>query len=118
MAILLQVETVVLTAAPTPIDFHAVDRPSTQSPPMKTSFDSLHRATRGTRGVVVACLLAVLCTALLAGCADVHAYQRGRLAHPSMDPAYAASVGQEHVEAVHEGATGGHVGSTSGCGCN
>lgn len=82
------------------------------------SFHSLHQATRGPRGVVVACLVTVLFALLLAGCADVHAYQRGRLAHPSMNPSDAASMGQEHVYAVHEGATGGHVGATSGCGCN
>lgn len=70
------------------------------------------------RFAIVACVVAVIGATVLSGCADVHAYQRGRLASPTMDPSDAASMGQEHVQAVHEGATGGHVGATSGCGCN
>lgn len=59
----------------------------------------------------------VLCLALSA-CADVAPYQRGKLAHPTMEPGDAHSLGQEHMQAVHEGAIGGGVSATSGCGCN
>ena len=53
-----------------------------------------------------------------AGCAEVAVYERGRLAHPTMKPDEGASAGREHVYAIHEGAMGGHVGASSGCGCN
>jgi hypothetical protein len=64
--------------------------------------------------------LAVLAAASpsFVACAHVAPYERGKLAHPSMqldatdDPAVA------HVQAVHEGAVGGTVGAASGCGCN
>jgi hypothetical protein len=57
--------------------------------------------------------------ALLAGaCAQVAPYSRGRLAHPTMAPGDADSVGRAHVNAVHEGAVGGTPGASSGCGCN
>jgi len=57
---------------------------------------------------------------LLAGCATVRPWQRGRLASPCMavDPPAASGLFQEHVRAVrtgdmHAGAAGG-----GGCGCN
>lgn len=63
-----------------------------------------------------------LITALMAlcanGCGSVAVYERGKLAHFTMNPSDATSVGQEHVYAIHEGAMGGTVGATSGCGCN
>jgi len=52
------------------------------------------------------------------GCAHVEAYQRGRLAHPTMNPENGTSPALEHVRAVHEGAIGGGVGPAAGCGCN
>ena len=54
----------------------------------------------------------------LTACGKVAAYERGKLAHPTMDPGDAASTGQDHVYAIHEGALGGTVGVASGCGCN
>lgn len=60
----------------------------------------------------------LLVVAATSGCTRVAAYQRGRLAHPTMDPDDGSSAGLEHVRAVEEGATGGHVGTASGCGCN
>ena len=60
----------------------------------------------------------MLAAAATAGCAHVAAYERGKLAHPTMDPGDGVSPGLEHVRAVQEGATGGHVGVSSGCGCN
>lgn len=54
----------------------------------------------------------------LGGCAPVAAYERGRLAHPTMKPGDGTSVAEAHVYAIHEGALGGTVGVASGCGCN
>jgi len=54
----------------------------------------------------------------LTGCANVAAYERGKLAHPTMKPGDAASVARDHVYAIQEGAMGGAVGASSGCGCN
>jgi hypothetical protein len=57
--------------------------------------------------------------ALLAvGCTHVAPYQRGLLAHPTMQLADPARPAEAHVNAVHEGATGGALGAASGCGCN
>jgi hypothetical protein len=56
--------------------------------------------------------------AWVAGCAQVAPYERGRLAHPTMAAEDALSAGREHVHAVHEGASGGEIGASSGCGCN
>jgi hypothetical protein len=64
------------------------------------------------RALILIVVLAV------AACADVPAYQRGRLAHPTMAPAHAASPARAHLQAIHEGAAGGTLDATSGCGCN
>jgi hypothetical protein len=53
-----------------------------------------------------------------AGCAHVPVYARERLAHPTMRLDEMATPGEAHVNAVHEGATGGAVAASSGCGCN
>jgi len=57
--------------------------------------------------------------ALVSGCgAGVKAYEREKLAHPTMT-ADDISVGLDgHVRAVSEGATGGLGGGGGGCGCN
>jgi hypothetical protein len=60
----------------------------------------------------------VLGVLLLAACAEVAPYERGRLAHPTMARADAQSPARAHVQAVHEGAIGGTPGASSGCGCN
>ena len=63
----------------------------------------------------------LLCIAALFGaaaCAHVPAYDRGRLAHPTMLPDYAQSPGRAHMQLVQEGATGGEGNPASGCGCN
>jgi hypothetical protein len=52
------------------------------------------------------------------GCTHVAAYERGKLAHPTMNPADASSSAREHVYAIQEGAMGGSLGVASGCGCN
>lgn len=54
----------------------------------------------------------------LAGCAHVPAYDRGKIAHPSMATEDVAGVGDAHVRAVQEGAVGGGFGIGGGCGCN
>jgi uncharacterized protein DUF4266 len=67
------------------------------------------------RGLLAACLaVATAC----GGCAAVPAYQRGKLAHPTMAPGDAESLARAHVESVQEGAIGGTPGASSGCGCN
>jgi hypothetical protein len=57
--------------------------------------------------------------ALTAACTHVAPYERGKLAHPTMNDSVAAGPAAEHVYAVHEGGSfgGGSVGQ-SGCGCN
>lgn len=59
-------------------------------------------------------LLVVTCAA----CTRVAPYQRSRLAHPSMIQTDSAGAGEQHVRAVQEGAVGGSLDATSGCGCN
>ena len=74
------------------------------------------RRRPGTRARAVRVALA-LSTALPA-CANVAAYERGKLAHPTMAPSDGTSVAREHVYAIQEGAMGGTIGAASGCGCN
>lgn len=63
--------------------------------------------------------LAVLAlVSLLGACTPVRPYERGRLAHPSMSASRLCGPGESHMQAVHEGATGGAIGAESGCGCN
>jgi hypothetical protein len=66
---------------------------------------------------LVAVCAGTLCVGLGA-CAKVPAYQRERLAHPTMRPDYGQSLARQHTHAIHEGAQGGDLGMTSGCGCN
>ena len=61
----------------------------------------------------------LVCLALgSSACGHVAAYERGKLAHPTMAPGDGTSVAREHVYAVEEGAMGGTMGAASGCGCN
>lgn len=62
------------------------------------------------------CLLGAL--GALTGCSHVKPWERGKLAHPTMSTASFAGPAEEHVYAVHEGATGGGAAAESGCGCN
>ena len=62
--------------------------------------------------------LAILLASGVVSCAHVPAYDRARLAHPTMQTGYTDSPGVAHMRAVHEGATGGDVSASSGCGCN
>lgn len=52
------------------------------------------------------------------GCTHVAAYERAKLAHPTMVASEMAGPGDSHVHAVLEGATGGSMAVESGCGCN
>jgi hypothetical protein len=54
----------------------------------------------------------------LAACTPVQAYERGRLAHPTMRTSDVAGAAELHVRSVQEGATGGSAGVGGGCGCN
>jgi len=74
-----------------------------------------HRA-EAARAASLALSLAL--AAALCGCARVAAYERGRLAHPSMSARQRMSAGQAHLYAIREGARGGSLGAGSGCGCN
>jgi hypothetical protein len=56
--------------------------------------------------------------AALSGCTHVAPYERGKLAHPTMSPEGLGGPAAEHVQAVHEGATGGGDIGGGGCGCN
>src|ERR1043165_5227565 len=58
-----------------------------------------------------AALLLLALTLSSAGCANVAAYERGKLAHPTMSPSDTSSVAREHVYAIQEGAMGGSVGA-------
>jgi hypothetical protein len=63
--------------------------------------------------------LTLACLGLFTGgCTHVAPYERGALAHPTMSTAAFDGPASGHVLAVHEGATGGSTGATSGCGCN
>ncbi len=53
-----------------------------------------------------------------AGCTQIAAYERGRLAHPTMASEEDFGAGRAHLYAVQEGAAGGSVTRASGCGCN
>jgi hypothetical protein len=65
---------------------------------------------------IVAALLGIL--AFASGCAPVAPYERGKLAHPTMSAGSLSTMGEEHLRAISEGATGGSGGTGSGCGCN
>jgi uncharacterized protein DUF4266 len=69
-------------------------------------------------GIGMRVVVGLICAALLAACANVAPYDRGKLAHPSMTTADLAGPGEAHVRAVHEGATGGGFEVGGGCGCN
>jgi hypothetical protein len=66
-----------------------------------------------------AVILGFALTSVLAasGCTHVMPWERGRLAHPTMTNELAGAA-EEHVYAVHEGATGGGAAGGGGCGCN
>ena len=68
-----------------------------------------------TRFLLLCCFVLVM---LSGGCANVAAYERGRLAHPTMAAEDGASAARDHVYAIQEGASGGTMGASSGCGCN
>jgi hypothetical protein len=68
---------------------------------------------------LLAAALALLATAsATVGCGAVPAYDRGRLAHPTMTTSDLDHPSEEHVRAVQEGATGGGFSAGGGCGCN
>jgi hypothetical protein len=52
------------------------------------------------------------------GCTHVAPYERGKLAHPMMTTDDLEGRAASHVQAVHEGATGGGSVGGGGCGCN
>lgn len=65
-----------------------------------------------------AVMLAGIAGAFGTGCTAVAPYERGKLAHPTMTAGDLSSMGEQHLRAIDEGATGGSAGTGSGCGCN
>lgn len=65
-------------------------------------------------------LVTLAALALLAGCAPVQPWERGRLAQPHMalDPDALASAMDEHTYTSKEAASGGVGPAGGGCGCN
>ena len=53
-----------------------------------------------------------------AACTHVAPYERTKLANPEMSASDLDGPAASHVNAVHEGATGGGALGESGCGCN
>ena len=68
------------------------------------------------RRTALVCLLVPL--PLLVACTHVAPYERGRLAHPTMSVGPLSGPGESHMQAVHEGASGGSASAEGGCGCN
>jgi hypothetical protein len=68
------------------------------------------------RNIGFASLLAILFAS--SSCTRVAAYDRGRLAHPTMITGDLVGPGESHVRAVQEGAVGGGFEVSGGCGCN
>ncbi len=68
--------------------------------------------------IAVRCLVTAVATAGLLGCSTVRPYERGALAHPTMQTDYGKTDAERHMQAVHEGPEGGDQGAVSGCGCN
>jgi hypothetical protein len=64
---------------------------------------------------LLACLLLA---SFAAGCTPVKAYQRGKLAHPTMSVEEPVGAAESHVYSIQEGAQGGAGGAGGGCGCN
>jgi len=74
------------------------------------------KLSRTSRIVTISVIAAGL--AFASGCGTVAPYERGKLAHPTMAAADIAGLGEGHLRAISEGATGGSGGTGSGCGCN
>jgi hypothetical protein len=68
--------------------------------------------------VIVIVIVVPAVAVVSAGCAQVPAYERGQLAHPTMTTSDLARWSEEHTRAVHEGAAGGGFSAGGGCGCN
>lgn len=66
------------------------------------------------RGLLTIALFAVFAS----GCQHTKAYERAKLAHPTMVTSSFSGPAEEHMYSVQEGATGGGASAESGCGCN
>lgn len=75
-----------------------------------------YKAVVMRRVMLLAALLAF--ATFSAGCVRVKAYERAKLAHPTMATSSFAGPAEEHMYSVQEGATGGGASAESGCGCN
>ncbi len=84
---------------------------------LATNRGNMSLFNKGLRRLLHAVIVLALAAAS-SGCATVAAYERGKLAHPTMAPGDGSSVAREHVYAIQEGAMGGSIGVASGCGCN
>ncbi len=73
---------------------------------------------RRLRCLIAICVL--VSSAPLSGCATVHPWERGALAHRCIRWAPAPDVAalRQHVLTVRESAQGGHGSAGGGCGCD
>lgn len=62
--------------------------------------------------------MVVLLSLVATGCTHVRAWERGKLAHPTMTTTGLPGPAEEHLYSIQEGAAGGGSSATSGCGCN
>ena len=76
----------------------------------------LRRARLARKGATLLAIVGLV--AASTGCAAVAPYERGKLAHPTMSAGSLDTMGEDHLHAISEGATGGSGGTGSGCGCN
>ncbi len=84
----------------------------------RMSRKTLARAARTVAGRACLAATAVVVALFATGCAPVAPYERGKLAHPTMNAGSLDTMGEDHLHAISEGATGGSGGTGSGCGCN
>lgn len=63
-------------------------------------------------------LIVVLLALAGVSCRHVNAWERTKLAHPTMTNSGFAGPAEEHMYSVQEGAVGGGASAESGCGCN
>jgi hypothetical protein len=65
-----------------------------------------------------AALVVLACLPVVSGCTPVPAWERSRLAHPTMKPKSSVGTAEGHLHEVQEGSTGGADSEGGGCGCN
>lgn len=82
----------------------------------RTTSARVRRAHAARKGATLLAIVGLVVAST--GCAAVAPYERGKLAHPTMSAGSLDTMGEDHLHAISEGATGGSGGTGSGCGCN